>query len=454
MPTDDAPRTRTSPTVACGRRTASPCSWTARSSASSRSSRPRPPLPICCARPPRGSPSHWRRRGPGGRRGAAPSRPRYCSGSSSPRARPSRWTTCSGTPAASSPNSARWSAPASSCSRTARSSPAWPATPTAAATWPRGSSSATPRTAWSWPRPSCAPARRSTADRDSGLLSGWWVDNFHVASGLAVPIGRSPHLAGVLTLDSTQVRPFSEDVRRLAAAAGAHLGGVIEQARTSQARAASLATARVVRQMLVDGSQATGHLRGRRDPRPRRPAARGHRAQRRLPDRRRRPDRRGHPRRLGRRPPPGRADPAGRAARGRRGAVAAHRGAQAAGVRRGHRDQRPARPAAGAGARPLLLRERPAAVRRPAARAGRHRLGVGAPHVVARGPRGRAPGDPRGRAGRRERGAARGREAPARAAGDRGPPRPAHRPGQPPPADRGAREPPSTGWVAATAPSS
>src|SRR3954470_23079903 len=97
-----------------------------------------------------------------------------------------------------------------------------------------------------------------TADRDSGLLAGWWVDNFHIASGLAVPLGRSPHLAGVLTLDSTQLRPFSEDVRRLAAAAGAHLGGVIEQARTSQARAASLATARVVRQMLVDGSGATG----------------------------------------------------------------------------------------------------------------------------------------------------------------------------------------------------
>jgi diguanylate cyclase (GGDEF)-like protein len=96
------------------------------------------------------------------------------------------------------------------------------------------------------------------AHRNSGLLSGWWVDNFHVASGLAVPLGRAPHLAGVLTLDSAQVRPFSEDVRRLAAAAGAHLGGVIEQARTSEARAASLTTARVVRQMLVDGSKATG----------------------------------------------------------------------------------------------------------------------------------------------------------------------------------------------------
>src|SRR3954454_13910151 len=84
-----------------------------------------------------------------------------------------------------------------------------------------------------------------TADRDSGLLSGWWADNFHVASGLAVPLGLSPHLAVVLTLDSTQLRPFSEDVRRLPAAAATHWGGFIERARTSQARAASLTTARV-----------------------------------------------------------------------------------------------------------------------------------------------------------------------------------------------------------------
>ncbi len=96
------------------------------------------------------------------------------------------------------------------------------------------------------------------ADRDSALLSGWWVDSFHIASGLAVPLGRGPNPAGVLTLDSTHMRPFSEDVRRLAAAAGAHLGGVIEQARTIETRAESLTTASVVRQMLVDGASATG----------------------------------------------------------------------------------------------------------------------------------------------------------------------------------------------------
>ncbi|MDK3257482.1 bifunctional diguanylate cyclase/phosphodiesterase [Blastococcus capsensis] len=97
-----------------------------------------------------------------------------------------------------------------------------------------------------------------TADRSSELVAGWWVDSFQIASALAVPLGRGQELAGVLTLDSTQVRPFSEAVRRLAAAAGAHLGGVVEQARTSQARAASLTTARIVRQLLVDGSAVTG----------------------------------------------------------------------------------------------------------------------------------------------------------------------------------------------------
>jgi transcriptional regulator with GAF, ATPase, and Fis domain len=84
------------------------------------------------------------------------------------------------------------------------------------------------------------------ADKDSGLLSGWWVERFQVSSGLAVPLGRAPDITGVLTLDSTRVRPFSQDVRRLAAAAGAHLGGVIEQARTSEARAAAPAPAEAV----------------------------------------------------------------------------------------------------------------------------------------------------------------------------------------------------------------
>ncbi|HLM07006.1 MAG TPA: GAF domain-containing protein [Blastococcus sp.] len=84
-----------------------------------------------------------------------------------------------------------------------------------------------------------------TADRTSGLPGGR-VDPCDVGSTLAVPLGRTPHPAGVLTLDSTQPGPFPEDVRRLAAAVGALLGGAIDQARGSQTRPASLNTARVV----------------------------------------------------------------------------------------------------------------------------------------------------------------------------------------------------------------
>jgi diguanylate cyclase (GGDEF)-like protein len=96
------------------------------------------------------------------------------------------------------------------------------------------------------------------ADGDSDQLAGWWVDTFSIASALAVPLGRYPDVSGVLTLDGTRLRTFTEDVRRLAAAAGTHLGSVIEQAGTSEARAASLRTARAVRQMLVDGAGAIG----------------------------------------------------------------------------------------------------------------------------------------------------------------------------------------------------
>jgi GAF domain-containing protein len=64
------------------------------------------------------------------------------------------------------------------------------------------------------------------ADRDSGELSGWWTETFDIASALAVPLGRPTHPVGVLTLDSPRLRPFSEEVRRMASAAGAYLGGV------------------------------------------------------------------------------------------------------------------------------------------------------------------------------------------------------------------------------------
>ncbi len=98
----------------------------------------------------------------------------------------------------------------------------------------------------------------ATADRGDGLLADWWVESFGIGSLLAVPLGRAPHVVGVLTLDSTALRPFSAEVRRLAAAAGTHLGGVVGQARAAQARADELVLADTVRRLLVDGAGATG----------------------------------------------------------------------------------------------------------------------------------------------------------------------------------------------------
>jgi diguanylate cyclase (GGDEF)-like protein len=95
------------------------------------------------------------------------------------------------------------------------------------------------------------------ADCDSDLLSPWWTENFAIASALAVPLGRASAPAGVLTLDSPRLRPFSEEVRRMASAAGVYLGGVLEQVRTNESRSASLVSAEVVRQLLVDGAHAT-----------------------------------------------------------------------------------------------------------------------------------------------------------------------------------------------------
>lgn len=53
-------------------------------------------------------------------------------------------------------------------------------------------------------------------------------------AALAVPLGRGPHLMGVLTLECTRSASLDEDLRRFAAAAGAHLGAVLELARTRE----------------------------------------------------------------------------------------------------------------------------------------------------------------------------------------------------------------------------
>ncbi|MGY1653816.1 bifunctional diguanylate cyclase/phosphodiesterase [Geodermatophilus sp. SYSU D01119] len=101
-----------------------------------------------------------------------------------------------------------------------------------------------------------ATGEPASADRGSDLLGAWWAESFGIGSLLAVPLGRAPGVVGVLTLDSAELRPFSREVRRLASAAGAHLGGVVEQARAAQARAEELQATDAVRRLLVEGADA------------------------------------------------------------------------------------------------------------------------------------------------------------------------------------------------------
>jgi diguanylate cyclase (GGDEF)-like protein len=91
---------------------------------------------------------------------------------------------------------------------------------------------------------------------DSPLIAGWWAESFDVGAVLAVPIGRPPEIVGVLTLDYSTAREFSEDELRLAESAGLRLGGIIERAREIEERTAHLNAATAVRRLLEEGSRA------------------------------------------------------------------------------------------------------------------------------------------------------------------------------------------------------
>ena len=189
--------------------------------------------------------------------------------------------------------------------------------------------------------------------------------------------------------------------------------------------------------MLVDGRRRHRRLRGRRGARPRRPAAGRHRPQRRVPDRRRRHASARSCTSTG-------PTPTARSSRpGWSGSPAAD--VPLWRLTAEHKlpvfvEDTPDRATCStrrlaAGPRPGVLRQRPAAVRRPAARAGRHRLGV----------RNARTWSPAVREAVRQvtlEGALVVENAALRAveklrlaaAGHRGAPRPADRPGQPPPA--------------------
>ncbi|MEU2348115.1 EAL domain-containing protein [Modestobacter sp. NPDC049651] len=96
----------------------------------------------------------------------------------------------------------------------------------------------------------------TAADRGDPLLPAAAAAALDIGSALAVPLTTASGPVGVLVLDSPRPHPFPEDVRRLATSAGAHVGAALEQVRARQARAVSLATSEVARQLLVDGASA------------------------------------------------------------------------------------------------------------------------------------------------------------------------------------------------------
>ena len=211
------------------------------------------------------------------------------------------------------------------------------------------------------------------ADRDSGLLSRWWVENFDAASGPRRPA--RPHPAPDRGAHAGQ-QPGPPVLRGRAAAGRRGRRPPRRRDRTGPGEpgARDLAQDRADRPPAARRRRRRHRRRGgRRGRRPRRAAARPHRPQRRLPHRRGRHDRHGAARRLARGAQAGDPDAARRPSRRRRAAVAAHRRGEAARLRQGRRGQRPPRPPARRGAGPGVLRQRAAALRRPAARADRHR---------------------------------------------------------------------------------
>ena len=99
--------------------------------------------------------------------------------------------------------------------------------------------------------------RPTAADRGDPLLPEAGAAALDIGSALAVPLATASGPVGVMVLDSPRPRPFPEDVRRLAAAAGAHVGAALQQVRAHEARTTSLTAAEAVRALLVDGARAT-----------------------------------------------------------------------------------------------------------------------------------------------------------------------------------------------------
>jgi diguanylate cyclase (GGDEF)-like protein len=90
----------------------------------------------------------------------------------------------------------------------------------------------------------------------SPLIAGWWTETFDVISALAVPLGRPTSPVGAIALESPSPRHFGEDEARLAGAAAARLGGIIETVQAIQERTSNLRAATAIRRLLEEGSRA------------------------------------------------------------------------------------------------------------------------------------------------------------------------------------------------------
>jgi diguanylate cyclase (GGDEF)-like protein len=91
---------------------------------------------------------------------------------------------------------------------------------------------------------------------DSPLIAGWCSEALGIGSALAVPIGKPPHIIGVLTVDTSAPRRFPEDEIRLVTDVGARIAGIVERTRELEERTAHLRAATAVRRLLEEGSRA------------------------------------------------------------------------------------------------------------------------------------------------------------------------------------------------------
>jgi diguanylate cyclase (GGDEF)-like protein len=96
----------------------------------------------------------------------------------------------------------------------------------------------------------------SLGDPTSPLVPTRWAEALGLGSAIAVPLGGSPEVASVCLLYTAEPNAFGTRDVRLASAAGACLGGLVERARALDERHFNLRAASEVRRLFEDGTRA------------------------------------------------------------------------------------------------------------------------------------------------------------------------------------------------------